>query len=86
MNDRDCSQIFAMLSEYLDRELPRATCGQLDAHIRDCPECVAFIESLRRSIDLCREYGASRAPETLDPANLERLRTAYDEMLKRRGA
>lgn len=86
MNDRDCMQIFAMLSEYLDRELPASTCGHLEEHLRDCPECIQFVDSLKRSVDLCRRYGASRPPEPVAPDRLAELRAAYDRMLaKRRG-
>jgi anti-sigma factor RsiW len=84
MKDRDCSPIFAMLSEYLDRELPPATCGELEEHLRDCPECIQFVDSLRRSIELCREYGASRPSEPVDPKAAADLRAAYERMLAKR--
>ncbi len=84
MNDRDCSRIFAMLSEYLDRELPASTCGDLEEHLRDCPECIQFVDSLKRSVELCRQYGASRLPEPVSPSPLAELRVAYDRTLARR--
>jgi predicted anti-sigma-YlaC factor YlaD len=84
MNERDCSRIFAMLSEYLDRELPLSTCGDLEDHLRDCPECIQFVDSLKRSVELCRQYGASRPPEPVAPDRLAELRAAYDRMLVRR--
>jgi RNA polymerase sigma-70 factor (ECF subfamily) len=84
MNDRDCSQIFAALSEYLDRDLSPASCGELEEHLRGCPECVQFVDSLKRSIGLCREFGAMRPSEPVDPQSLVRLRAAYDRMLARR--
>jgi predicted anti-sigma-YlaC factor YlaD len=86
MKDRDCSPIFAMLSEYLDRELPPASCADLEEHLRRCPECIQFVDSLKRSIDLCREYGAARPPEALAPESLAKIRAAYDKMLTRRRA
>jgi anti-sigma factor RsiW len=86
MNDRDCSHIFAMLSEYLDRELPPSTCGDLEEHLRDCPECIQFVNSLKRSVELCRRFGASCPPETVDPKALAELRSAYDRMLAKRRA
>jgi RNA polymerase sigma-70 factor (ECF subfamily) len=84
MNDRDCTQIFAMLSEYLDRELPPAACGDLEEHLRDCPECIQFVDSLKRSIELCRKFASARAPEPVAPEALGELRAAYDRMLQRR--
>jgi RNA polymerase sigma-70 factor (ECF subfamily) len=84
MNERDCSRIFAMLSEYLDRDLPPSTCGDLEEHLRDCPECIQFVDSLKRSVELCRQYGSSRPPEAVGPDQLAELRAAYDRMLVRR--
>lgn len=84
MTDRDCAPIFAMLSQYLDRELAPETCGDLEHHLRDCPECIQFVDSLKRSVELCRQYGASRPPEPVPPEKLVELRAAYDRMLARR--
>jgi RNA polymerase sigma-70 factor (ECF subfamily) len=84
MNDRDCSMIFAMLSEYLDRELPPASCGELEEHLRDCPECIQFVHSLKRSVELCRQFGTSQIAEPVLPEKLAELRAAYDRMLARR--
>jgi RNA polymerase sigma-70 factor (ECF subfamily) len=84
MKDRDCSAIFAKLSEYLDHELPPSTCGELEEHLRDCPECIQFVDSLKRSIGLCRDYGASRPPKALDQQASADLRAAYERMLAKR--
>jgi len=54
MTRQECSEIFAMLSEYLDREIPPDLCDEIERHIEDCPPCVAFVESLRKSIALCK--------------------------------
>ena len=84
MTDRDCAPIFAMLSQYLDRELAPETCGDLENHLRDCPECIQFVDSLKRSVELCRQYGASRQPDPVSSEKLSELRASYDRMLARR--
>jgi len=43
-----------MLSEYLDEELPPASCAEILEHMKDCPPCITFLESLRKSIELTR--------------------------------
>ena len=48
MTENDCHNVFAMLSEYLDRELPEGTCDELDRHIRDCAPCVEFVEAAQK--------------------------------------
>ena len=82
----NCNEIFAALSAYLDRELPLSTCGEMEEHLRDCPECVEFVDSLKRSIDLCRKFGAATPTEPVAPEKLDELRSAYDKMLARRRA
>jgi RNA polymerase sigma-70 factor (ECF subfamily) len=86
MTDRDCARIFAMLSEYLDRELPEGSCGEMEEHLRDCPECIQFVDSLKRSVDLCHRYGVEQLHEPVSSEALARLRSAYDKMLARRRA
>jgi anti-sigma factor RsiW len=86
MTDRDCTRIFALLSEYLDRELPEGSCADLERHLQDCPECVQFVKSLKGAIDLCRKYGAGQQPEPVSPESLAGLRAAYGKMLARRRA
>ena len=83
MEELDCKTIFEMLSQYLDQDLPAATCDELERHIRDCARCVEFVESLKRSIQLCRQYETAEQPPAL-PASLRlSLSRAYKEMLAR---
>jgi hypothetical protein len=84
MNQRDCNTIFSMLSEYLDQTLPPATCEELESHIRDCAPCVEFVESLKKSVRLCREYKADIEAPALSPAVKRSLKEAYERMLSSR--
>jgi len=86
MNDQDCTQIFALLSEYLDGELPPATCEEFEAHFSGCPECIQFLDSLKRSKELCRQFGQSMANPPASDDAMTRLRQAYRDMLAKRRA
>lgn len=83
MTDNECARVFALLSEYLDRELPAATCDELEHHLSGCPQCVEFVRSLSRSIELCRQYGGCGKARQLDPNLMKDLRKAYAEMLSK---
>ena len=85
MSPEECRQVFEMLSEYLDGELPVDTCEQIEKHIADCPPCVEFVESLRKSVHTYREYQPLEVPPPLRPEEKARLRDAYRSMLRRRG-
>ena len=83
-NDRDCEAVFARLSEYLDRELPAATCEELESHIQDCAPCVEFVDSLKKSVGLYRTYQPAADPPMLSPQVKQSLREAYQRMLDAR--
>jgi len=50
----ECRDLFANLSEYLDRRVDPVTCDRMRAHIEACPSCIAFLRDLRAAIDRCR--------------------------------
>jgi len=62
MADRHCKQVFAMLSEYLDAQLPAKNCRELERHLKGCQPCIAYLASLKTTVEACRRYKAPRAP------------------------
>jgi len=86
MNESDCGRVFALLSEYLDRELAPATCEELEAHLGGCPECIQFVQSLKRSVQLCRQFGECQTAPPIVPEAMACFRRAYQEMLARRSS
>ncbi len=86
MHDSDCSHVFALLSQYLDRELEAPSCAELEEHLSDCPECVRFVQSLKRSMQLCHQLGKCTPPQNVNGEVMASLRRAYEQMLARRRA
>jgi anti-sigma factor (TIGR02949 family) len=86
MGTDECRNLFALLSEYLDDELPPDTCEHIRAHIAGCPPCVEFVNSLQRSVELLHGHRSGEAPGPLPQAVREDLRMAYRRMLAARGA
>lgn len=85
-HDSECKRIFALLSEYLDAELPAESCDQIEAHLNDCPPCLEFLESLRRTIELCRSFRPGELPGPLSESVRRELRERYQQALRARGA
>lgn len=81
----NCSEIFAMLSEYLDLELPPDACRDIEEHLAGCPPCVEFVESLRKTVDLCHEFDPPETPAPLAEDTRRELLAAYRRMLEARG-
>ena len=80
-HDENCKKMFALLSEYLDMELPAGTCQEMQAHIAACEPCAAFTESLRKTIELCREYRPKEVPAPIARDARHKLLEAYQKML-----
>lgn len=79
-----CMEIFALLSQYLDVELPPEACGAIEKHIKDCPPCIEFTESLKKTIALCRQYSPGEIPPELSEESRAQLEQAYLRMLTAR--
>ena len=73
---RHCLELFARLSEYLDRELDEIQCQKIEDHLRQCAPCQACLATLKQTVVLCRQMPAQ--PVSGDFAR--RLRAAIQEM------
>ncbi len=62
MSDRHCKRLFAALSEYLDGELPVKNCRELERHLKGCQPCLAYLDSLKTTIQACRELRVAKIP------------------------
>ena len=81
-----CREVFSLLSEYLNLELPPDACQEMEAHIAGCPPCIEFAESLRKTVELCRRYQPAELPAPLGKGAREELLEAYQRMLRDREA
>jgi RNA polymerase sigma-70 factor (ECF subfamily) len=79
-----CKDVFALLSQYLDEELPDDACREIESHISGCPPCVEFVESLRKSIELCHSRREAEQPGPLPEEARARLYAAYQGALAAR--
>jgi anti-sigma factor RsiW len=59
-----CLAMFAKLSEYIDNELDELTCQDIERHARQCIRCKTCLDTLKRTIDLCRNTDDKPLPET----------------------
>lgn len=81
-----CKEIFALLSDYLNLELPAEACREIESHLAGCSPCVEFTESLRKTVELCRRYPPSEMPPPLGDRARQELMEAYQKMLAARSA
>ena len=80
----NCKEIFALLSDYLNLELPPDACREIERHLEGCAPCVEFAESLRKTVELCREYQPNAMPRPLSQTARTDLQQAWRKMLAAR--
>lgn len=80
----DCKQVFALLSQYLDLELPPEACHEIENHLAGCSPCQEFVESLRKTVALCRGYSPENLPPPLGADARAGLEQAWRKMLASR--
>ena len=80
-----CHEVFALLSDYLNVELPPDACREIENHLTGCAPCIEFAESLRKTVELCRNYQPEELPEPLSQTARQELIFAYQKMLAARG-
>jgi predicted anti-sigma-YlaC factor YlaD len=77
MTPEECKRVFEMLSEYLDGGLPENVCEEVGEHIGDCPPCIAFVESLKKTKEVASTVLLSNDIAPLPEVDRERLRAAW---------
>ena len=80
-----CQEVLALLSEYLDLELPPEACQQIEGHLAGCSPCEEFAESLRKTVALCRTFEPRAMPVPLSEEARAELERAWQKMLRARG-
>ena len=80
----NCKEIFALLSDYLNLELPVEACQEIENHLAGCPPCIEFAESLRKTVELCRHYRPTDLLEPIGSQARNELLDAYQKMLTAR--
>jgi predicted anti-sigma-YlaC factor YlaD len=77
----NCAEIVAMLSDYLDRDLPADTCTVIQNHLEMCPDCREAAENLRKMVSLCRQYATDNRPRPLPADKEQELRAAFERVM-----
>ncbi|MFQ5899174.1 MAG: anti-sigma factor family protein [Candidatus Methylomirabilia bacterium] len=62
---RSCRDLVDLLGAYLDGELDPGTARALEAHLADCHECTAFINTYRSTVRTTRQLREEELPPKL---------------------
>jgi predicted anti-sigma-YlaC factor YlaD len=81
-----CRETLALLSDYLDFDLPPEACRQIEHHLAECSPCEEFAESMRKTVALCRTFEPRTMPGPLSAQARQELEAAWKKMLAARDA
>ena len=71
-----CQEFVELVTDYLEDALPRRERRRVEAHLRDCEGCSAYLEQFRLTV---RALGVL-PPEPVDPHVRETLVRAFREL------
>lgn len=86
MADCGCPPVEVRLGASLDIEITPAELEELKAELQGCPPCLEFVESLKTTVKLCRDFGIEQDPAPLALDTRDKMVAAYERMLARRAA
>lgn len=59
---KHCLEMWEKLSEYIDGELDHATCEKIQKHAENCVACFSCLETLKRTVALCKNVAEKPIP------------------------
>jgi hypothetical protein len=63
LTQKNCKQIADLVLNYLNDGLAPRIKRQFEQHLRICPDCVAFLNTYRRTVALTKSVRAREMPE-----------------------
>jgi anti-sigma factor RsiW len=63
--DLTCQQLIALCVDYLTGDLDAVTGAAFELHLRDCPDCLAFLATYRATIRATRSVRYEAIPEQM---------------------
>jgi RNA polymerase sigma-70 factor (ECF subfamily) len=79
---RNCQEMFAVLSDYLDERLPDSLCEELEKHMSGCVPCQAFMEDLKQTIREIMTYKSESLDRNAAAAIRRIVLEKYEAALK----
>ena len=73
-----CQEIVDYCLDFLGGSLPETERQLFSAHLRNCPDCMRFFETYRKTPEVSREALALRIPDRVRVAVRDFLRERYE--------
>lgn len=79
-----CRDVISLIADYLSGELDRRTKTEFEAHVSDCGDCQAFLNTYRKTLEVTRSLAYETLPVDLQDRALAFLRNKLKTASRRR--
>lgn len=62
----ECYKIICQICKQMDEDLNSPLCTEIQLHLQKCPQCRAFVESIKDTVDFCQKLFNEDVPRTVD--------------------
>lgn len=69
----DCSRLLEPISEYISGDAADTLCREIQAHLAECADCRVVVDTIRKTIMLCRSGAAEDLPHDVRQRLYQRL-------------
>lgn len=74
----NCSEVVKHVCEELDADLRSRRCREIRLHLKRCPNCRAYLESLKKTVQLYQAFSPPPMPQhLLIRSRIRRTRKAH---------
>jgi anti-sigma factor RsiW len=80
---RECNKYIQDIADYIDGEADESLCAELEKHLKDCENCRIMVDTLRKTVVLCREGKRENLPPELSAKLNSALREKWDSKFKK---
>lgn len=74
-----CEEVNRFIMDFLDGEVDERTEVRFEAHLRNCPNCEAFLDQYRNTVHLVKDRDNVQIPDELVRRTIDFLQDHYDE-------
>jgi hypothetical protein len=68
-----CLKTLSEICESLGESIDSPLCKEVQSHLEQCPQCCAFVDSIKKTIHLYRGYINEKVPHDIDEHLWKRL-------------
>ncbi len=78
----NCQELLEKISEYIDKDIDPTLCQEIEEHVEDCEPCVAFINTLKKTVEMFEGYAeqSQNIPAPISKSLKDYLRENLNEV------